>query len=381
MLHHHCSLLGSRTLSVCRRLAKMPLHGTSLRHRVAFTDAGRATVDQVVEWIVDESQRRGMALSAADASRIVTAAQGLRFRPYARATRRDMHAVIAYFSPVGFTRPLANLQTVVRDLLAADIPVTVAEAVMPGAEPLVLPEGVQHLQWDTESVLFLKENLFNLSIPYIDEPKILQLDGDVRFLSRQWWDRTSEALDSVDIVQPFDVCWWLGPRGGVHHEKRSIVEAFPANIWPDLRQYHPGFAWAFRRDFLDRIGGIYELHAVGGGDTALAFAIAPQQPSARTLGHWVRLENLFHETGTFKAWMARVRARPFAVDYLRSSPLVHLFHGTRERRRYDDRSVFLPGLVSGEYPIRRRADGLIEWIDPQHSERVLEYFRSREEDE
>lgn len=381
MLHHHGGLLGTRTLCICQRLAERELRGTSLKHRVAFANAGRATLQQVAEWVVEEAHRRGIAVSSDTAARIVDAACGMRFRPYAQASRRDMHAVIAYFSPVGFHRPLANLHTVLSDLLAAGIPVTVAEAVMPGAEPLVLPEGVQHLRWETDSVLFLKENLFNLSLPYIDEPKVLQLDGDVRFLSRRWWDRTSEALDVVDIVQPFDVCWWLGPRGGVHHEKRSIVEAFPSRTWPDLRIFHPGFAWAFRREWLEAVGGIYDLHAVGGGDTALAFALAPEQPSARTLGHWVRLENLFHETTTFRLWMKRVRDTGCSIDYLRRSPLVHLFHGTRDRRRYDDRSVFLPSLVDGEYPIRRRADGLLEWIDPRHSERLLEYFRSREEDE
>lgn len=381
MLHVHGGLLGTRTLKICRLLAKRTLRGTAIKHRVAYADAGRATPEQVAEWLVKDAGRQGFSVRPDTARRIVEAARGLRFRPYRRATRRDMHAVIAYFSPVGFRRPLQNLHTVLADLVAADIPVTVAEAVMPGAEPLVLPKEVRHLRWHTDSVLFLKENLFNLSLSHIDEPKVLQLDGDVRFLSRRWWDRTSEALDEADIVQPFDHCWWLGKDGGVHHHKESIVAAFSDKAWPDLRVFHPGFAWAFRREWLDRVGGIYELHAVGGGDTSLAYAIAPEQPNAKTLSHWVRVENLFYDTNEFKQWMDVVRSTQFTVTYLRRSRLIHLFHGTRERRRYDDRGVFLPPIVNGDYPIHRRSDGLLEWDMPEHSQRLLEYFRSREEDE
>jgi hypothetical protein len=381
VLHVHGGLLGTRTLRICRRLAGKHLRGTAIRHRAAYADAGRATPEQVAEWLVRDAGRYGFSVDGHTAARIVEAASGLRFRPYRVAARRDMRAVICWFSPVGFRRPLENLHTVIGDLIAADIPVTVSEAVMPGAAPLALPDCVQHLRWHTNSVLFLKENLFNLSLSHIDEPKVLQLDGDVRFLSPSWWDRTSEALDTADIVQPFDHCWWLGKEGGVHHHKESIVASFKHGEWPDLRIYHPGFAWAFRREWLDKVGGIYELHAVGGGDTSLAYAIAPEQPNAKTLEHWVRVENLFHETIEFNKWMALVRSTTFTVKYLHRSRLIHLFHGTREKRRYDDRGVFLPSIVNGDYPIHRRPDGLLEWDRQEHSDRLLDYFRSREEDE
>lgn len=377
----HGGLLGTRLLRLCRRLTKSELRGTSIRHRVAYTDAGRASQSQVEEWVCDEARKRGHVVSPAIAKRLVEAARGHQFRGYARPQRQDIHVVLTWYSPCGYSTPRRNFDSVLDDLLAADIPTTVAEAVMPGAEPLSLPPHVQHLQWQTDSVLFLKENLFNLSLPHITAEKVVLLDGDVQFSSRRWLDRTSELLDTHDVCQPFDRCYWLTKTGGYSFHKRCVVEAFSHLEWPCLRAYHPGFAWAFRAEWLHRVGGIYERHAVGGGDTSLAFALCPNQPPQRTLEQWVRVENLFHETPTFRAWLERVRQTRPKVGYLRNCVCIHLWHGSRDKRRYEDRSRWLPPLQDGDYPVVRGDDGLIRWRHEEHSERVLEYFRLREEDE
>ena len=381
MLRGHGDLLGSRLVRLCRRLTRSELKGTSIRHRAAYIDAGRATLAQAEEWVGDEARRRGYEVSPALAARLVAAAGGKRFRGYARPFRRDIEVVLTYYSPCDYLRPRQNFYAVLGDLLAADIRVTVAEAVMPGAEPLSLPPNVRHLRWQTDSVLFLKENLFNLTLPRIFSAKVVLLDADVRLTTRSWLDHVSESLDSHDVCQPFCACYWLTADGGATHEKRSVVEAFARGEWPDLRVYHPGFAWGFRCDFLRRIGGLYDLHAVGGGDTSLAFALAPRQPSERTLAQWVQLDNLFHETDEFRAWLVRVRAERPRVDYLRRCYCLHLWHGSRDNRRYNDRGRWLPPLEDGDYPLVRGDDGLLRWKRPEHSERVLEYFRLRAEDE
>ena len=298
---------------------------------------------------------------------------------YERATRDDLAVCIAWFSPCDFRLPREHLARVLHMLAATGVHVTLAQIVRTGQQPVTVPDGVQDVRLYCDSVLFHKESLLNIAVRATPHPKVLCIDGDIIHDDPEWLDKASQTLDSCDVMQPFDCCAWLDRDGTPYLARASCAAAFLNGSSFDGKVHHPGFAWGLRRSFFDAAGGLYDLHPVGGGDTAFGFAVDPSAPRDALLSSWARVKNLFAETHSFRAYKARVTELRPRIGCM-TGTVLHPWHGDRKSRQYITRNQLLPELVDGEYPLRRRGDGLLEWLDPSMDERLLTYFRSREED-
>jgi hypothetical protein len=138
-----------------------------------------------------------------------------------------------------------------------------------------------------------------------------------------------------------------------------------------LFTYSKGFAWAARRELLDRYG-FYDLGIVGGGDRYMAGAVYGWYEAVRhdRNGRYLAWAKPFHEAiGNAAGWM--------------KGNIYHLWHGEMRDRSYHDRVDILARFEFDSVADIAIADnGCWRWnTDKQEMhEYVRRYFASRRED-
>ena len=308
---------------------------------------------------------------------------------YVEPTVTDTAVVLAFFNPVGFKRILNNMLYVIKTLKEKNIPYFVIECVFKDAAPQI-PDATMTVR--SNSYMFYKELLINKLEPAIPEQytKLVCMDGDIVFEIPDWVDKTSQALDIFNVIQPFSEAAWLTPDNTRIRSKKLSYAAGIAqnrmshiyNTMNDLRNihmYHPGFAWAFQREFFRKIGGFYDHGIIGNGDMLFVFN--------------------FFKGGIADSWVQKVLVgNPFILDkwaeynakFKAANPIIgfiptkafHLFHGVRQNRQYRTRYENVSPLLTGKWDeqITMNADGLFEFKNPQINEGVFNYFKGRNED-
>lgn len=150
-------------------------------------------------------------------------------------------------------------------------------------QPFVLtsPKNPRHLQIRTDSpFLWHYENLVNIGVQRLlptDWKAMAWIAPDIEFENAFWAKQTLQLLNGTfDVVQIFSHCVNMNPHeyalqifnsAGYYHEKGLIYCGSGINYW------HPGFAWAIRREAYDQIGGLYEFAIRGSGENILLFSL------------------------------------------------------------------------------------------------------------
>lgn len=373
MLRWPRQLVGTRLLRAAALLAGRPVTGKTALARSRSLDASGGD-DRVVSWVVEEAAKRGAMLSLEDAERLVCIAK----RPvggYRRHAANDLCVILCHFNPAGFLRAPRLLYDTCASFAETGAEVIVAQVVMPDALPAALPDRCRSLIYQSDSVMFHKENLWNLAAGSTEKRKLFFVDGDVLFSRRDILAAVSSALDEFDVIQPFSTASWLSKEGDIERSRPSIAIALNRGLRPELSTYHPGFSWAMTREAFDRLGGFYERHPLGSGDTAFAFALTPGEPP------WPKTPfHVFANTNSYRSYRLNAMAMAPRIGFI-DGTVYHRWHGSWKNRRYEDRYQFLPPITDGEYPMSPRADGLLEWDDPAYGDSTLQYLIGRKEDE
>lgn len=206
----------------------------------------------------------------------------------------------------------------------------------------------QHIRVQTDHELWHKENLLNLAIQRLprDWKYVAWIDADVAFARPDWVHETVHKLQHFDAVQLFSQSGDLDPQFRLLYPMRdSFVYWYYLNRnCPILhKRYgavsHPGYAWAFRREAIDALGGLIDWAIVGSGDWHMACALVGQveksfAPIKRTCPNYLKwcLE-----------WQNRaechIKRNIGYVDGL----LLHYWHGSKKKRGYFDRWKILSG--------------------------------------
>jgi hypothetical protein len=294
---------------------------------------------------------------------------------------QDTAVLLAFYNPVPFKRILKNIRYIMKCMEAVGIPYYVAECVFPGRKPQ-LPEADLHVR--SASFMFYKEQLLNLLEPHVPTQytKLVFLDGDILFDAPDWINQISVKLNTVDVLQPFQEACWLTPDNTrIRSKKLSYGHALVHGLAGkpgELHSYHPGFAWAMRREIFQALGGFFPRSIVGNGDMmfTLNFFVDTIPESFRT-DHKI-CDFILKEWPNYHANFKGVAP---SVGYLNLKAL-HLFHGLTEKRQYRTRYGDVAEFLKGEWEeiTTVNADGLAEFRDPRASAAVLEYFKRRDED-
>jgi hypothetical protein len=236
----------------------------------------------------------------------------------------------------------------------------------------------------SNSYMFYKEQLINKLETVVPEQftKLAVIDGDILFDSPDWVDQTSRALDEHDIIQPFNQACWLTPD---NTKIRSKKPSYAFGLVNDrlktprsIHMFHPGFAWAFKRDVFTKIGGFFSHAIIGNGDMLFVFNFFKDEVPDFWVNEVLRTRFILDTWPQYHAKFKEINPK---VGFLPNKAL-HLFHGVRQNRQYTTRYKSVSHMLNGTWDeqISTNPDGLLEFKNPEISKLVLEYFRRRNED-
>ena len=138
---------------------------------------------------------------------------------------QECSVVISFFAPVAYQLPRQHFNTVMHSMHCQGVPLVVTQAVFPGQNPLPVPKSIPQEVYQTKSLLFHKERLWNLGAKLVPSKKIIWLDGDVIFKNSNWLEKSIDMLNYFDVIQPFENSYWLDSRGLPDTSKPSMAKA------------------------------------------------------------------------------------------------------------------------------------------------------------
>ena len=280
---------------------------------------------------------------------------------------KDMAVGLVIFNPAKTKRMIMNYLYVVNEMRSQGIPVFTVELCFGTADP----EIVDSIVVRGNSYMFHKERLCRILEEEIPKcyRKIAFLDADILFERRDWYTETSKLLNIHDVVQPFEDCTWLDLTYSNSMLTRKTVLHMQGQVWD--WKFHPGFAWAFRRDWYRKVG-FYDYAVTGSGDTLSSAAWLGKVFPANFRSLPEPLQPSYSEF--------RLKPRP-RITYLKGT-IYHLYHGTRENRKYVERHSMLNSKYDIRKLIRVNRDGVFEWMEPHlWNPKMLDYFIKRNDDD
>jgi hypothetical protein len=292
----------------------------------------------------------------------------------------QLAVITCFFNPCGYQSLQNNYFRFAEELQFDRVPLFTAELAF-GNSPFTLESESNIRQFRAKDVLWHKERLLNLLLKEVPSKfdKIAWVDADILFLNTNWVADTTKALEEFPVVQLFEEAVYLDRNGQPSDLRTGIAKSIGvlAGRSREFGRYHPGFAWAARREVLERCQ-LWDDNVVGNGDAMMACAM---------YGWWRHNEILFYSDKMQEAF--RVWGQPFWQEIqgrvgFTPGRVVHLWHGSMRNRRYVDRARWLAmAQFDPKKDLRYGSNGLLEWASDKKwlHERIRQYFFERREDE
>lgn len=258
----------------------------------------------------------------------------------------------------------------------------------------------QYTRLRTKSEIWHKESSQNVGVTRLphDAEYILFLDADVRFVRPDWAGAIVQALQHYAVLQPWSEALDLTHDFRPHQTHKSFAACFregdqrnPTGHRPyyggpvqpgKTHLWHPGFAWAWRRDALDAVGGQIDFAIAGAGDHHQAQALIGEvdrsfHPKAHP-GYVRRL----HE------WQALAEREIRRNIGFIPGLITHAHHGPKRSRQYWQRwRILVDNGFNPDVDLKRDWQGLYQLVDDGSArsrnlrDQLRTYFASRNEDD
>lgn len=284
----------------------------------------------------------------------------------------SLWGITAFFNPTASPVRVENFKRFARSARAQGLKLLVVELIYDKAELRDTTVADRYVILTSGALLWQKERLLNLGLKYLPAAcdKVAWPDGDLLFENDDWVDETAKALDRSPVVQLFESC--------ADGDEGQTGMAACRQLNRDVILGHPGFAWAARRDLLDR-HGFYDRSIVGGGDTVMSWAsygvLWPGHNRAAVYFSPGHLADIEHWSS---AWHADVLGQVGHV----SGTIVHLAHGSKQGRQYMQRTKILKDAdFTPSRDIVAGPETPWHWASnkPQLHSQVADYFEQRKE--
>jgi len=305
----------------------------------------------------------------------------------------NLYVITTHFNPHRFKSRVRLYGDFARHVEASGATLLTVEAAF-GDRPFEVTQSdnPMHVQLRTSTVLWHKERMCNLGIQRLyqlapDAKNIGFFDSDISFSNPKWVEDTVHKLMHYPVVQPFGTAinldaneepMWSCPSSfRAFLEERGFHQDPPRPVGY-LFKGHPGLAWAFTREALDKLGGLHDTCAAGSGDTVMSNCLKgdwsiylPTLPSAsmvRSIRKWARRCDEHIQT--------RVGFVPGAV--------LHHWHGKSEKRGYEKRwSILSFHQFDPDEDLALDSQGLYRWAGnkPRLEDDIRLSLSSRNEDE
>jgi hypothetical protein len=249
-----------------------------------------------------------------------------------------------------------------------------------------------HIQVRSFHELWHKENLINIGLARLPEnwEFCAWIDSDVGFARPDWAQETLHQLQHYQFVQLFSHALDLGPQfqplqthtGFVYcyHQNETLPPqgagyggylSSPKTFW------HPGYAWAARREAIDHVGGMIDWAILGSGDHHMAMAMIGEV--RRSMPGNIGLRYL----KKMLTWQERCEKHiQRDVGYVPGF-LYHFWHGSKKKRYYRERwDIIIKNGFDPDLDLKRDSQGLWQLTERNHRLRdeIRAYMRARDED-
>lgn len=294
-----------------------------------------------------------------------------------------LYVVTAVFNPMRYKSRIKlyrEFEKYVRD--SGAILLTVELAYNRRSFTVTEPNNPFHLQLRTKSELWHKERMINLGIHRLpaDWKYVAWVDADVIFARPDWVEETVQLLQHYQVIQMFSQAIDLTPCNEILKTHTGMFYAYQEGKMDTSHRYdnfHPGFAWAARREAIDNLGGLFDTAVLGSADRHMALSflecVEKSYPKGISKGYFEQLE----------LWQQR------AKKYIRRNvgympgALIHYWHGKKVDRRYADRwKILVRHQYDPEFDLKFDSQGLYQFTDrcPQLEYDIRKYFGARNED-
>ena len=241
----------------------------------------------------------------------------------------------------------------------------------------------KHLQLDSETPIWHKENMINLGVKYLlpfNYKAFAWIDGDIEFENNNWALETLKILNgSKDVVQLFSHCIDMDKDNttlnlfqgfGYNYNKNKKYSGKTLDYW------HPGFAWAMTRKSYEKLGGLFQVGILGSGDNVIGLSLIGKV-------HIIMNEKYSED---YKSAMLSYQknAKSLRLGYV-PGVIRHHFHGKKTNRKYIERNeILMKHHFSPTVHLTTDERGILVPTDSfskEFKEDVMNYFRDRKEDE
>lgn len=266
------------------------------------------------------------------------------------------------------------------------------------------PHHVQ-VRAGAESEVWVKESLINLGFRHLyvcapDWKNACWSDSDIEFLRARWANETVEALQHWKIVQPWTTAMDMGPhfapigqatsfcrdyfygaaeaaKHGKHDPHCFLEHSYCGKMRDGHKTFHPGYAWAIRRETWEKIGPLIDWVPLGSADHHMAWAFVGRLDKAV---HGKASAGYRRRAATFQARCEKhLRGDIGFVD----GTIIHYWHGQKKNRLYVEREQTLIQVgFDPDTDVTFNHHGLLVLTDHNLKLRdaVRRYFRARLED-
>jgi len=245
---------------------------------------------------------------------------------------------------------------------------------------------------DYEQEIWTKESLLNIGLQHLppDWKYVAWVDADLIFSRPDWVSETLHQLQHYHFVQMFNIAVDLSPRYEPIAAHQGFIYCYsqgrelPPNGYYEkqkekqsINKWHPGYAWAARREALESVGGFIDWAILGAADNHMARALIGQvEKSANQNIHVNYMKKLLN-------WQKRAEEKiKRNVGYV-DGTILHYWHGSKINRRYWDRwKILIDNNFDPEEDIYRDSRGIYRLTGnkPKLRDQVRQYMRQREED-
>lgn len=301
---------------------------------------------------------------------------------------RKLAVLSTYFNPAGWSHPRANVNRFIEYCAESGVELFIAEAAY-DQDGFVLESTetchvTQIVASRPEHMLWQKERLLNVLLDQLPDEfsAVAWIDADVEFQYDDWPKRVTTGLERHHVLQLWSESAQRMPSGrNQRMPKPSVAYGYTAdNVdFLKLNKFHPGFAWAIRRETLEAIGGFLDNNITGGADTQMCRGFFNRDLFSDQIVSDALLESL-------NEWRERCFAEVGGDVGCVKGRLIHYWHGDRKDRQYVERLHWLSDFDPSTDIEIDPGNGLWRWTEhateskPDLVENVRGYFYSRNED-
>lgn len=244
------------------------------------------------------------------------------------------------------------------------------------------PDNPRHIQLRTDSEIWHKENLINIGISRLpaDWEYVAWIDADVSFARHDWVRETINLLQHYDVIQMFSTAQDLCPKHETFQRHRGFVYSY-LHGFPPTKSYanwHPGFAWAAKREAINDLGGLIDMAILGAADRHMAFGLIGKIEQSLPGD---KLDPVYMDE--LVQWQKRAESHVKRnVGYMNGT-VFHHWHGKKKDRRYKERwQILIDNKYNPHHDLKRDWQMLWQLTDNNTKLRddIRAYFWARNED-